>query len=36
MDASVLVMIATKTGMALDISSLIAFSRHFQLPSATG
>jgi hypothetical protein len=36
MDATVLVMIAAKTGVAMDIPPLIAFRRHFQLPSATG
>jgi hypothetical protein len=35
MDAAVLVMIAAETGVPLDIFPLIAFRRHFQLPSAT-
>jgi hypothetical protein len=33
MDAAIFVMIAAKTGMPLDIFPLIAFCRHFQLPS---
>jgi hypothetical protein len=34
MNAAILVMIAAETGVPLDISPLIAFRRHFQLPSA--